>query len=351
MLRITPKEQGTALTLSLEGKLSGPWVAELAQAWLEAQGRFPAAEATIDLRLVWFIDEPGRALLARIHREGCGLVGSGTFVGPIIESILQGDETGSAPLRWCWMAALGLAAAGSLAAADTPLNLTLHQALQTALSQNPAVHQSLLAVAQSQEDRRTAGASFLPSVDASALGQRSRMNLDTLLGSPSVGGPLIAGPYNYGIAGIQASVPIFDLSLWDRWKAAQHGEASAQAKARSTRESITALVVSQYLRAQRSQESLKAAQSRIDLAQALEQLAEDQQKHGLGTKLDTLRAQVQVQNERQRLIQAQTQVQTAGFGLVKLLNLDPSTRITLADALTTPTFPQFTYTQAVDDGL
>jgi outer membrane protein TolC len=351
MLRITPKDQGPKLTLSLEGKLSGAWVQELAQAWAEAKAQTPPAEITIDLRLVWFLDEPGRALLTRIHQEGGGLLGSGTYVGPIIEAILSGAETGSAPLRFCWMAALGLAAAGALAAADAPVNLTLNQALQTALAQNPDVHQSLLAIAQSQEDRRVAASAFMPAVEATAMGQRSRLNMDTLLGAPSPGGTYIVGPYNYGLAGLQASVPLFDLSLWNRWKAARHGEQSAKAKARAQREAITALVVSQYLRAQRSAEALKAAQSRIDLAQALEQLAGDQQKHGVGTKLDTLRAQVQVQNERQRLIQAQTQLQAARFGLIKLLNLEPTTNLTLADTLAAPVLPQFTYQEAVTAGL
>ena len=355
MLRITPKELGAKLTLSLEGKLAGAWVAELAQAWGEARGQTAAADTTIDLRLVWYVDEPGRELLTSLHREGCHLVGSGTFVGPIIESILKGGEAGSAPLRWCWMAALGLAAVGTLAAGDVPrepiLNLSLAQALQTALVQNPEVHLSVLAIAQSQEDRRIAASSFLPVLQAVATGQRARVNMDTLLGVPSRGGTYVVGPYNYGLAGLEASVPLFDLSLWNRWKSAQHGEQSAKAKARTTREAITALVVSQYLRAQRSNESIKAAQSRVELAQALEQLAEDQQKHGLGTKLDTLRAQVQVQNERQRLIQAQTQLLTAQFGLVKLLNLKPDTRIALTDTLVAPILPLFTYQEAVTTGL
>jgi outer membrane protein TolC len=353
MLRITPKEQEAKLTLSLEGKLAGPWVAELAKAWSEWQDRVHPRDAVIDLRLVSFVDEAGRELLVQLHGEGCALLGSGCYVGPLVDSINQGRETGAAPLRWCWMAAIGLAAAGVVAAAaePAPLSLTLNQALQTALAQNPEIHRSVLAIAQSQEDRRLATASLMPTFEADAMGQRARMNLQTELGSKNPAFPMVAGPYSWGIANVQGSMPLLDLSLWSRWKAAKHGEQSAQAQAKSVREQVTALVVGQYLMAQRATAAVKAAQSRVDLAQALDQLAQDQQKNGLGTQLDTLRAQVAVRNEQQRLIQADTQLQTARFGLVRLLNLDPAATIEVADSLAAPILPQFTFQEAYQTGL
>ena len=353
MLRITPKEQDSKLTLSLEGKLAGPWVAELAKAWSEWQGRVQPRDAVIDLRMVSFVDESGRELLAQLHGEGCGLLGGGCYVGPLVDSILRGKQSGAAPLRWCWLAALGLAAAGVVAAGaePAPLPLSLNQALATALAENPEIHRSLLAIAQSQEDRREAAGNLMPSVEADVNAQRARLNLDTELGKATPGGPDIAGPYNWGSATVQASMPVFDLSLWSRWKASQHGEQTAKAKAAETREAIIALVVGQYFRAQRATEALKAANARVDLATALEKLAEDQQKNGLGTSLDTLRAQVQVRNEQQRLIQATTQLRTARFGLVKLLNLAPGAQVEVTDSLAAPALPQFTFEDAYQTGL
>jgi len=351
MLRITPKEQDGKLTLALEGKLAGPWVAELAKAWSGEQGRVQPRDALIDLRMVCFVDEAGRELLAALHREGCNLLGSGAYVGPLVEAIVSGRERGAAPLRWCWMAALGLAAAGAVAAAAEPLPLSLDQAIHTALEQNADVHRSVLAIAQSQEDRKLAAGELMPSLAAGAQGVRTRVNLDTELGSATPGGPTIAGPYNWGVVDLEASMPLFDLTLWSRWKASKQGEQTAQARARETREAVTALVVGQYLRAQRATEAVKAAQSRVDLAQALEKLAEDQQANGLGTRLDTLRAQVQVQNEQQRLIQADTQLRTAGFGLVRLLNLEAGTTVVVTDSLAAPALPAFNFQEAYDSGL
>jgi len=164
------------------------------------------------------------------------------------------EQAASPARRRRWgPALLCLGAASLLAGAEPPpLTLTLAQALRTALEQNPDVHRSLLAIAQSQEDRRSAAAALKPAVQADAQGQRLRLNLDTELGTATRGGPEIAGPYTWGIAEVQASVPVFDLTLWSRWKAARHEEATAEARAKEVRESITALVVGQYLRIQRS---------------------------------------------------------------------------------------------------
>jgi outer membrane protein TolC len=354
MLRITPKEQDGRLILALEGKLAGPWVAELAKACSDLRGRVAARDTLVDLREVCFVDEAGRELLTGLHREGYGLQGAGAFVGPLVQSIIHPRQTGAAPLRWCWLAALGLAAGGTLAAAaeaPAPLPLTLNQAIQTALAQNSEVHRAVLAIAQSQEDRKAAAGALLPSVEGVAQGVRAKANEDQELLSVTAGRPTMLGPANWGAAGIQASVPLFDLGLWDRWKAAEKGELSAQAQARQTREQITALVVGQYLRAERSAEAVKAARSRVDLAKALERLAEDQQANGLGTRLDALRAQVQVQNEQQRLIQADTQLRTAKYGLVRALNLDPATPVEVVDTLETPALPQFSFEEAYAAGL
>ncbi len=351
MLRITPKDEAGRLTLVLEGKLSGPWVAELAQAWSERRAATDPRAATVDLRNVWFVDEAGRALLSDLHREGLGLVGAGCYVGPIVQAILHGGEVGAARLRFLWLPLAAATAAGALAAAEPPMSLSMAEALRQGLSRNPEVQKSLLSVAQAQEDRRMAAGALLPSVGAEAAITRMKENFDILLGTPTPGGPNVVGPFNAGQVGIEAQAPLFDLSLYKRWKASQQGEASVRAQARAVREQIAALIVGQYLRSQRASEAMKAAASRVELAQALETLAENQQKNGIGTRLDTLRAQVALQSERQRLIQAETQWRTAQYGLVKLLDLAPDTRLELTDPLAAPEALAFTFQEAYGKGL
>jgi len=58
-----------------------------------------------------------------------------------------------------------------------------------------------------------------------------------------------------------------------------------------------------------------AAQALETLAQALYDQAADLQKNGVGTGIDTLRANVQLQNEKQRVIVTRTQLETGLFAL------------------------------------
>ena len=191
----------------------------------------------------------------------------------------------------------------------------------------------------------------MPTVAAQAMGQRAKNNLDAFIGIPTPHGPQVVGPFNWGQVGLEAHVSLFDLSLWKKWRAAQYGEASAKAQNRAVREEVAALVVGQYLRTLRAQASVKAGESRVELAAALAQLAENQQKQGVGTKLDTLRAQLQLQTEKQRLIQAQTQRLTSLAGLGRLLDLEPTTRIELLDTLAAPVLPQIGFPEAYQTGL
>ncbi|HEU4950900.1 MAG TPA: TolC family protein [Holophagaceae bacterium] len=350
MLRITPSEDDGVLILRLEGKLSGPWVEAAAQSWSELRSAQPGRAIRADLSNLVFVDDAGRALLRRMHAEGCELLASTCYLDPIVKGIT--GQSGFVRPRLLSALTLGaLLAAASAAQAAEPMKLSLKEALRIALQQSPQVQLSELDQAKAQEDARAARGGILPSLSASAQGTRTKQNLDAFLGIPSPGGPNVVGPFNAGSLGLNAEVPLLDLSLWHRWKAAQADAAAAQAQAMNIREQVTALVVGQYFAAQRAEAAVKAAAFRVELATALEQLSEDQQKAGVSTGLDTLRAKVQLQTERQRRIQAETQLKTAGYALVRLLSLDPGTELEVTDELAAPAMPELDFQTAYRQGL
>jgi ABC-type transporter Mla MlaB component len=69
MLRITTHSTADALMFQLEGKLVGPWVAELQDCWRNAPGP-DKRPVQIDLRAVTYVDGAGRLLLADLYRQG-----------------------------------------------------------------------------------------------------------------------------------------------------------------------------------------------------------------------------------------------------------------------------------------
>jgi len=218
----------------------------------------------------------------------------------------------------------------ALAQDAAPLKLTLHDAVVLALRQNPQVILANLNVAQSTQDSRIARSGLLPQVGAGIGESVQRLNVDTLFGEPFPGIPQHIGPFWVAQGGIRFSAPL-DLTLWRRYRAAQTGITGARAQAMTAREESVMLVVSQYLGCQRAAADVEAAQARETLAQALYDQAADLQKNGVGTGIDTLRANVQLQNEKQRVIVTHTQLETGLFALGSLLSVDPQRKIELAD--------------------
>lgn len=229
-----------------------------------------------------------------------------------------------------------------------PLRLTLREAVRLALKQNPQVQIANLNVAQSEQDGAGAGAALLPQVGIEVYDRAQRFNLEALMGRRFPGVPQHAGPFQTFQAGAGFSMPVFDLTLWHRWQASRQGVKATEAQESSVREQMVLLVVSQYLGSLRAAANVRAAQSRVALAQTLYEQAADLQQHGVGTGLDTLRANVQLQNEKQRLIVSETQQQTALFGLVRLLNLDPHQTLELADEMSFFETPEMEGTQTLE---
>jgi outer membrane protein TolC len=245
---------------------------------------------------------------------------------------------------------LSLAAAAQAQDAP-PVKLTLRDAVGLALKQNPQVILANLGVAQSEQDRAIARAGLLPQGAARASEAVNRANLEAAIGIKFPGFAQHVGPYWVNQGGLSFSAPIFDLTLWGRYRASQIGMASSRAHETSVREESVLLVVSQYLGSQRAAAEVQAAQSRVDLAQALYNQAADLQKNGVGTGIDTLRANVQLQNEKQRIIVARTQMETSLFGLSRLLNLDPRTKIELADQVSFFETPDVSADQTLERAL
>jgi outer membrane protein TolC len=218
---------------------------------------------------------------------------------------------------------------------DTPsgsLRLTLREAVAIALKQNPEVQVANLNVAVSQENQTIARSALLPQANLALSEAVQRENLEAFLGMKVAGFPQHSGPYWLLQGGSNGSVPLLDLAAWRRWRESRENTTGSRAQELTAREQNVLLVVSQYLGSLRAAADVRAAQSRVDLAKALFDQASDMQKNGVGTGIDTLRANVQYQNEQQRLIEARTALETSLYGLSRLLNATPHQAIELADA-------------------
>src|SRR5713101_2093216 len=342
MLRITTEKKREKVFLSVEGRLAGPWVAALEQCWRELHAASPREKFHLNLCGVSFIDAAGKVLLKEIHRQGGRLIAEGCLNQAIVREIAdqpsghghegkRGRRKGAHILFY--VAFFSLVLTPVLARAQTSpkanplppntpvqnLRLTLDQAVALALKQKPAAQIAVLTYAQSLQDKNIARADLLPQAQLGVSDAVRRQNIETGIGVRIPGFPIHAGPFQIFEAGPSFGAPIFDLTLWRRYQAARDTADASKATSLSTREQVILLVVSQYIGSLRAIANVQASQSRVTLAQALYDQAADLQKEGVGTGIDTLRANVEFQNEKQRLIEAQTDRETSLFALSRLL--------------------------------
>jgi ABC-type transporter Mla MlaB component len=85
VIRITAKQEPSATRLFLEGKLCGRCVDELDKCWQTCSSGEMAL--LVDLTNVSFVDEHGRALLARMHNQGIKLFSTSLMTKCLIEEI------------------------------------------------------------------------------------------------------------------------------------------------------------------------------------------------------------------------------------------------------------------------
>ena len=90
MLKISVKDEDPQkrILLELEGRLVGPWVAELERCWEGARNQVSSEVIVVRLANVSFIDDAGRELLKKISDAGSKLEGEGCMVRAIIARII-----------------------------------------------------------------------------------------------------------------------------------------------------------------------------------------------------------------------------------------------------------------------
>jgi hypothetical protein len=319
MLRITTENKRSRIVLSVEGRLAGPWVSALEQCWRELYADSPGKKFSVNLCAVSFIDTAGKALLKEMHQLGGDLIAEGCLNQAIVKEIVGLQEKkkspdgreprgrkGSSILFYvlflsllCGAARLPAQTASSLLPPNAPatmLRLTLEQAVTLALRQNPTQQIAVINAAESVQDKNFTRADLLPQANFRAADSANRVNIRAEfgggLGFPGIPGHI--GPYQIFSAGPDFASSVFDLSLWKRYQASKSNVAAAKAQSLSTRESVILLVVSQYIGALRAAANVEASRSRVELAQALYDQAADLQKEGVGTGIDTLRANVEL---------------------------------------------------------
>ena len=217
-------------------------------------------------------------------------------------------------------------------AQPAPLQLTLKDSIALALKQNIDVQVANINLATSQQDRKIVRSALLPQASLRATDEVERYNVQAVIGVPIAGLPKNIGPFQSIVIGPRFSTPVFDLSLLRKYQASGHRLEATKEDEKSTREETVLLTTAQYLSLLRAEASVKAAESRVQLAESLANQAHDLLSSGVATNIDVSRAEVRVLTERQALIDAQSEIESNTFALRRILNVPDSQRLEFLDS-------------------
>ena len=92
-MKITIQEQDQKIEIKLEGRVAGPWVAELNRVWLEKAPTVGQRTLSIDLQNITYADAGGKQALRDIYAQThAALIANSPWAQYLAEEIMQIHE-------------------------------------------------------------------------------------------------------------------------------------------------------------------------------------------------------------------------------------------------------------------
>src|SRR5271165_3733519 len=232
--------------------------------------------------------------------------------------------------------------AGSLpqgkASADV-LDLTVEDALDRGLKYNLGLYLAARATEQSSAARLRALTDLLPVVNGSFSESDQRLNLKQF-GLTFPGFPTSVGPFGLSNLRATGAWTVLDFHSISNIQAASQNVKAEQFTYRDARDTVVTAVSANYLLTIAQEWRVTATEAEMKTAQALFQLAEDQETAGLAPNIDTLRARVQLQAQREALIQAQNDLEKQRLALARVIGLPVQQKFRLVNRVPYQPLPE-----------
>lgn len=215
---------------------------------------------------------------------------------------------------------LGVLLASTLGVGAQTMNLTLDQAIEIALSDNPTIKVADLEIARYDHVKQQTWGNLLPQLSAS--GQYAL----SVVKSEMRGGLSFGADNTFSFSG-DLSLPLFAPQIYRTLKLNKAQLASAVESARASRIDLVAAVkVAFYniLLAEQSLEVLKESETTVQQTVNETQLKYD---NGLASEYDLLTAQVQLSNLKPSIIQTEQAIDVAKLSLKMYLSLPEEVEI------------------------
>src|SRR5271168_2903467 len=354
MLKIRFSETPSEERWTLHGRLTAPWVRELRTCWKKNHGRDKQRACIVDLNEIKFIDKSGERLLRAMVKERAQFIASGIYIKHVLEKLTSKGK-GSVLNRFggFFLAAVvaafavriggatakaqNTAVAGSVPsglASDQVLQLTLRDAVNTALRYNLGAIESGQNAQIARGQRLLALSNLLPQVSAGASENVQQVNLATFgLNGLKTGIPTIVGPFSYSSVDASVSQTLFSYESIQRFRAARTAEQTAQLSYQDILDVVTLTAGNAYLQIIEADSRIKAQEAQVQNARALYDRAVDQVQAGTAPRIEATRTEVQLHTEEYNLSIARNNFRVAKLALGRAIGLPLGQQFELADAL------------------
>ena len=222
------------------------------------------------------------------------------------------------------------------------LKLSLRDAMDAAVNQNPTVRLFQERITQAQDVANTQFGALLPNLSGRLSGTRSRFFTGRFGGSPTV-----TDRRDFYEARAALTQNVFSLSLIQKWRAAKSGVDVASLNAEVSKRDTMATVGLVYLETLRAKAAVEAREADVTLNRELLHLATERKAAGMATSLDVTRAKVQLENVRQQLLVAANERDRAKLNLIRTIGLSFDVALQLTDEMVMVAVPEQTMGEAL----
>lgn len=223
------------------------------------------------------------------------------------------------------MGLLSLGAASAQQAGEV-LTLSIDEAIELALSDNPTVKVSNLEIERYDYVRKQTLASLYPSVDVSAQYQLAIRRQEMAQGFS------FGGKNTFNVGG-SVSLPLFVPAIYEQLKMTRTQMESAVESARATRIDMVASVRSAYYNILLAEQSLAVLNEAVKTTEQVVENTKSLYENGLASEYDYLTAQVQLSNLKPQLLQTENAIGLTKLQLKMFLSIPENVDIAVVGTL------------------
>lgn len=200
------------------------------------------------------------------------------------------------------------------------LDLSLREALDRALKYNFALVEGAEDVRATRARRLLALSQILPALNLRPAVVEQQINLQAFGFPLPPGTPPVVGPFHvWDARGLVTNN--LSLQSWRNYRAGSEAVRAAELSLRDARDQVVQVVIELYLRAVAAAARITAVEAQVNTADQLCRQAVDRKSAGTVPAIDVLRAQVELQSQRQRLIAYEGDLDIRKLSLARAIGL------------------------------